>query len=98
MAGQEMTDADRVVLALAHASGGSRDAVPYEEIVIESWRRFPGRFSLRNHPEFPDSSEQHKRLYGPLKRAGYVVALDGEKAFRLTDAGWERASQLDHSL
>ena len=93
-----MTDGDRVLLALAHVSGGGREAVPYEEIVIESWRQFPGRFSLRNHPEFPDSSEQHKRLYGPLKRAGYVVKIDGEKAFRLTDAGWERARQLDPSL
>ena len=93
-----MNDNDRVLLALAHASGGGRNAVPYEEIVIESWRRFPERFSLRNHPEHPNSSEQHKRLYGALKKAGYVEVVDGEKAFRLTDAGWERASQLDQSL
>ena len=86
-----------MLLALSHASGGTRDAVPYEEIVIESWKRFPDRFSLRSHPEFPDASDQHKKLYGPLKRAGYVVALH-DKNFRLTDAGLERARQLDRAL
>ena len=97
MASRKLTDVDRVLIALAHASGGEQAPIPYEEIVIESWKRFPDRFSLRRHPEFPDSSDQHKKLYGPLKRSGYIVALR-DKQFRLTDAGLERAAQLDRAL
>ena len=97
MAKRKLTDVDRVLLALAHAAAGEREAVPYEEIVIESWKRFPDRFSLRRHPEFPDSSDQHKKLYGSLKRSGYVVALH-DKNFRITDAGLERAAKLDGAL
>ena len=97
MASRKLTDVDRVLIALAHASGGEQTPIPYEEIVIESWKRFPDRFSLRRHPEFPDSSDQHKKLYGPLKRSGYIVTLR-DKQFRLTDAGLERAAQLDRAL
>lgn len=97
MASRKLTDVDRVLIALAHASGGEQTPIPYEEIVIESWKRFPDRFSLRSHPEFPDSAEQHKKLYGPLQRSGSVVALR-DKHFRLTDAGLERAAQLDRAL
>ena len=97
MAKRKLTDVDRVLLALAHAANGEKEAVPYEEIVIESWKRFPDRFSLRRHPEFPDSSDQHKKLYGSLKRSGYVVALH-DKNFRITDAGVERAAKLDGAL
>ena len=97
MAGSDLTDVDRVLIALAYASRGEQTPVPYEEIVMESWRRFPDRFSLRSYPEFPDSAEQHKKLYGSLKRSGYVMAL-GDKHFRLTAAGLERAASLDHAL
>lgn len=95
---EQLTVSEQVLIALAVASGGTTDAVPYEEIVIASWRRFPGRFSLRNHPEYPDASDQHKQLYGSLKRAGFVTAIEGAKAFRLTDRGLEQAVRLDPSL
>ena len=65
--------------------------------MIESWKCFPERFSLRKHPEFPDSNDQNKSLYGPLKKDGYVVAL-GDMVFRLTDAGIGRAQALEGML
>lgn len=94
---RKLTVADRVLLALAHVASGTKDAVPYEEIVIESWRRFPDRFSLRGHPEHPDSEDQNPALYGRLVPSGLVVAL-GDKTFRLTDDGLAKANALDASL
>lgn len=91
---RKMTVHDRVLLALADAAGHSQQPVPYEEIVLKSWRRFPERFSLRRHPEFPDSNDQNKSLYGPLKKEGYVVSL-GDMVFRLTDTGLSRANVLE---
>ncbi len=84
---------DRVLLALACAADHTQAAVPYEEIVLNSWRMFPERFSLRRHPEFPDSNDQNKSLYGPLKKDGLVLSL-GDMTFRLTDAGIDRAIAL----
>lgn len=89
--------ADRVLVSLAHAAAGTKDAVPYEEIVIESWRQFPERFSLRGHPEHPDSEDQNPALYGRLVPSGLVVALGG-KTFRLTDDGLAQARALDDAL
>ena len=97
MAKQKLTVHDRVLLALASAARNTQKPVPYEEIVLESWRRFPDRFSLRRYPEFPDSNDQNKSLYGPLKKDGYVVSL-GDMVFRLTGAGLARASTLEGLL
>ena len=97
MTRQKLTVHDRVLLALARAARNTQIPVPYEDIVLESWKCFPERFSLRKHPEFPDSNDQNKSLYGPLKKDGYVVSL-GDMVFRLTDAGIDRAATLEGLL
>ena len=61
--------------------------------MLQAWRDFPKEFSLRNHPEHPDGSEIHKRLYQGLGPKGYIVSL-GSKVFRLTDAGLQEARRL----
>jgi hypothetical protein len=88
-----LTQADQTLIAFFRAANGSTNRVPYEEIVLEAWRAFPESFSLRNHPEHPDASDIHKRLYQTLKPAGYIVSL-GNKIFRLTDAGVAHAAAL----
>lgn len=97
MTKRRFTVHDRVLLALACAADRTHVAVPYEEIVLESWRMFPERFSLRRHPEFPDSNDQNKSLYGPLKKDGLVLSL-GDMTFRLTDAGIDRAIALGDAI
>ena len=86
-----------VLLALAHAASWSTRKVPYEDIVLQAWRDFPGEFSLRNHPEHPDASDIHKRIYQTLRPKGFAVSL-GNKVFRLTDLGLDNARELDSSL
>ena len=97
MTKRRFTVHDRVLLALACAADNTQAAVPYEEIVLKSWRMFPERFSLRRHPEFPDSNDQNKSLYGPLKKEGLVLSL-GDMTFRLTDAGLDRAIALEDAI
>lgn len=83
-----------VLVALARVSGWTTKRVPYEELVLQAWRDYPDTFSLRNHPEHPDASDIHKRLYQTLKPAGLIVSV-GSKVFRLTDSGVSRAQELE---
>ena len=76
-------------------SGGTSKPLRYEDIVVKAFEMFPEDFALRGYPKYPDSSDIHKPLYGPLKRAGHVLA--GNKQFRLTQKGLERARQLSTS-
>jgi hypothetical protein len=86
-----------VLLALARAAGWQTAKVPYEDLVLQAWHDFPQQFSLRNHPEHPDASDIHKRLYQSLKQAGHIVVL-GNKFFRPTTDGIARARALDAAL
>jgi hypothetical protein len=62
-----------------------------------AWSEFPSAFSLRNHPEHPDASDIHKRVYQSLKPAGFAVVL-GNKVFRATEQGLTQAHRLESAL
>lgn len=83
---------EKILVAMYRLSRGTTKPLKYEDIVVEAFKLFPDEFALRGHPEFPDSSDIHKPLYGPLKRAGFVASA--QKTFRLTSRGVERAEQL----
>lgn len=91
---QRLTRSSMVLLAMFRASDGGTRRVPYEDLVLQAWRDYPNAFSLRNHPEYPDASDIHKKLYQSLKSNGFVVSL-GNKCFRLTENGVATASELD---
>ncbi len=85
---------EMILISFYRASEGTTTRVPYEELVLQLWRDFPEVFSMRNHPEHPDASDVHKKLYnGPLKIEGLVVSL-GNKVFRLTDKGVAQAAEV----
>jgi len=89
-----LTHPDMILISFLRISNGTTNKVPYEELVLQLWRDFPEAFSLRNHPEHPDASDVHKKLYnGPLKSDGLIVSL-GNKVFRLTDKGLARAQEV----
>lgn len=75
-------------------SGGKSKPLEYEDIVVAAWKLFPEDFGLRKYVRlYPDASDIHKPLYGPLKDRGLV--LSGNKKFRLTEKGVAYAAQLD---
>jgi hypothetical protein len=83
---------DKILIAMYELSGGSKKSLKYEDIVVKAFEMFREEFSLRGYPQYPDASDIHKPLYGPLKRSGFVRSAN--KAFALTDQGIARAAQL----
>lgn len=82
-----------ILLAMADVARGSTGLCAYEDIVVRAWQLFPQEFGLRGYVElYPDASDLHKPLYGPLKRDGYVRVQN--KKFGLTEAGLAVAEQL----
>src|SRR5438128_58107 len=85
---------EKILIAMLHLSPDSNQPLEYEDIVVTAWKLFPEDFGLRKYVrEYPDASDIHKPLYGPLKARGLVLA--GNKKFKLTDKGIAYAEQLD---
>lgn len=82
----------KILLTMLELSDATTKPLKYEDIVVGAFKRFPDEFALRGYPEYPDSSDIHKPLYGPLKRAGLVRS--GNKTFALTPRGVEEAKSL----
>ena len=90
----EIPRPDKILLAMFSLSDGTNRPLEYEDIVVRAWKLFPEDFGLRKYVlEYPDSSDIHKPLYGPLKNRGLV--LSGNKKFKLTDAGIAHAATLE---
>lgn len=82
----------KILVAMHDLSGGTSKSLKYEDIVVKAFEMFPDDFALRGYPQYPDSSDIHKPLYGPLKRNGFVQSAN--KTFRLTARGVDAAKQL----
>jgi hypothetical protein len=83
---------EKILIAMYILSNGTTRSLKYEDIVVKAYRMFSDDFALRGYREYPDASDIHKPLYGPLKRAGYV--LSANKMFRLTEKGLAHAERL----
>jgi hypothetical protein len=96
MAGKRSSGRERnqmILMAMLKASGSSTKLCAYEDIVVTAWTLFPQEFGLRGYvDQFPDSSDLHKPLYGPLKRDGFVRVHN--KKFGLTERGLASAQDL----
>jgi hypothetical protein len=85
-----------ILLAMYEVAGGTTRLSAYEEIVVRAWKLFPQEFGLRGYVDhYPDASDLHKPLYGPLKRDGYVRVQN--KKFGLTEHGLAVAERLGRS-
>ena len=85
------TKPEKILIAMHKLSKGTSDPCRYEDIVVAVFELFPSDFQLRGYPKYPDSSDIHKPLYGPLKKQGLVRT--GSKMFSLTDKGLTRARE-----
>lgn len=82
-----------ILLTIYKVAGGTTSLCVYEDLVVEAWKLFPQEFGLRGYvDQYPDSSDLHKPLYGPLKRDGYVRVQ--KKKFGLTESGLAAAEHL----
>lgn len=83
---------EKILIAMRELSGGRLRPIKYEDIVVKAFELFPEEFALRGHPKYPDSSDIHKPLYGPLKRHGYIRA--NNRMFTLAEKGLSKAAEL----
>jgi hypothetical protein len=82
-----------ILVAMRDVAGGTTKLSAYEDIVVKAWELFPHEFGLRGYDQkYPDSSDLHKPLYGPLKREGFVRVQN--KKFGLTEHGLAIAEKL----
>jgi hypothetical protein len=82
-----------ILRAMYEVAGGTTRLCSYEDIVVRAWELFPQEFGLRGYAElYPDASDVHKPLYGPLKRDGFVRVQN--KKFGLTERGVAVAAEL----
>ncbi|HEY5287196.1 MAG TPA: hypothetical protein VIJ50_08840 [Solirubrobacteraceae bacterium] len=84
---------EKILQAIFEVSGHTTRACAYEDIVVQAWKMWPEEFGLRGYVnKYPDSSDLHKPLYGPMKRDGLVRSAN--KKFSLTPAGRDAAERL----
>lgn len=82
-----------ILKAMRDVADGTTKLCAYEDIVVRAWELFPQEFGLRGYDDkYPDSSDLHKPLYGPLKREGLVRVRN--KKFGLTEPGLAIATTL----
>jgi hypothetical protein len=90
----EIPRPEKILISMYQLSAGTSKPLEYEDIVVAAWKLFPEDFGLRKYVrDYPDASDIHKPLYGPLKSRGFV--LSGNKKFKLTEKGIAYASKLD---
>ena len=87
---------EKILVAIFKLAKGTTKPCRYEDIVVKSFELFPQDFQLRGYPQYPDSSDIHKPLYGPLKQHGLVRAAN--KMFALTEKGLTRARELGATI
>lgn len=84
---------EKILQAIHAASKGTTKYCAYEDIVVTAWKMWPEEFGLRGYvDQYPDSSDLHKPLYGPLKREGFVRSSN--KKFGLTERGLAAVERL----
>ncbi|SRR5581483_853344 len=90
----DISQAKMVLLAIYRVSQMVGNRIPFEDLVVQAWKDYPDQFSLRNHPEHPDSYRVYNRIYTTLITERWLVSLR-KQVYRLTDKGIEIARELE---
>jgi hypothetical protein len=97
----DLTVADRLLISALALEGDEESSFTAEQLVVSAWKRFPESFGLRGildaegSPRYPDSNRVFAEIMGskPLRKNGYMEKV-GDKTYRLTHAGRQRAMVL----
>ncbi|MCG2725268.1 MAG: hypothetical protein L6420_03250 [Elusimicrobia bacterium] len=88
----KLSKPEEILIAMFMISKGKIYPCRYEDVVVKVFKMFHKDFQLRGYPQFPDSSDIHKPLYGSLKSKGLVKSAN--KTFTLTEKGISLATKL----
>jgi hypothetical protein len=84
---------EKILHAIYEVAEETTRLCDYEDIVVRAWQLYPEEFGLRGYTSlYPDASDLHKPLYGPLKREGLVRSQN--KKFGLTEQGLSVARRV----
>jgi len=91
-----LTIADKVLSAAFQLELKGKRPFPIEDLVVSAWQMFPDAFSLAGH-KLPDSNRVFAEVMGskPLRQQGLIVKV-GQKMYRLSEAGLERARRISN--
>ncbi len=92
---RKLTKADKILLYLLEMMEQGRTKLPYEDIVVDLFKKYPNDFHLRGYPQYPDSGGTIDKRLSVYKQKGYVVASN--HVFSITDMGAEFARQISGS-
>ncbi|OFV91516.1 MAG: hypothetical protein A3H28_06985 [Acidobacteria bacterium RIFCSPLOWO2_02_FULL_61_28] len=95
---------DKLVLAAFGLENSGRVPFTAEDLVVSAWKAFPDTFGLpgyadsRGVNQYPDSNRVFAEIMGskPIRQKGWL-AKDGNKLYRLTEAGRQHGSILSRS-
>ena len=93
----ELTKAEKLLVAAGRLAQQGKPEFTAEDLVVEAHRAFPGDFSMKGYPEFPDSNSILTQVMG--KKAALIVRgwVDkvGAKKYRLTPKGLDDLNAQD---
>ncbi|MCX6633894.1 MAG: hypothetical protein NT090_02175 [Acidobacteria bacterium] len=92
---------DKLLLAAFSLENTGRLPFTAEDLVVSAWTAYPDTFGLAGHVDasgvnlYPDSNRVFAEIMGskPIRHRGWLVKV-GNKTYRLTEAGRERALAL----
>jgi hypothetical protein len=100
MPSRGLSVAEKLLMAAITLDAGERRTFTAEDLVVAAWTSFPETFGLRGHlddhgnPMYPDSNRVFMEIMGPkpLRQRGLIEKV-GNKRYRVTEAGRQRASE-----
>jgi hypothetical protein len=92
----DFTVSEKILVAAFGLEKKGQTSFTAEDLVVASWKQFPGTFGLKGYEEkFPDSNKVLSSIMGErgLARRGWLVKI-GQKMYSFTKDGRRVAAQL----
>lgn len=89
-----LTSSQQLLVAAAKLEASGQRPFSASALVVEAWKQFPQRFSLKGFPQYPDSNAVFVAIMGPksLVARKYMLKV-GQKLYQLTNHGAEEAQK-----
>jgi len=93
-----LSKAEKLLVAACLLTADGQTVFSAEDLIVRAFQAFQQDFSMKGHPEYPDSNVVLTQVMGkkaPLIVRGWLEKT-GVKQYRLTPKGLDDRNQLDH--
>jgi len=94
---RDLSKAEKLLLAAGRLTAAGRSEFSAEDLVVRAFKDFPRDFSLKGHPDYPDSNSVLTHMMGKKARlivSGWVEKV-GTKQYRLGPKGLHDFASLE---